>query len=92
VKQIRRLAASANLQNNSAGYITLTLKDFDGGPFDLQPFITEDAVILPDDTRPAYGIAITADSPDVLERFGKALLTVARHQKSQTEGDVPADE
>lgn len=84
-KPYRRLATSANLQNNSAGYITLTLQDFDGGEFGLVPHVTDDAIILPDATRPAYGIAITAADPEVLERFGKACLTVARRAKGDTE-------
>lgn len=81
MKPIKRLAASADLQNNSAGYLTLTVRDFDGGDFQLTPMITEDAVILPDAVRPAYSLAITSPDPDVLERLGKALLTVARNAR-----------
>lgn len=89
MKQIKRLGASADLQNNDAGYITLTLRDFDGGPFGLHPYITDDAVILPDARRPSYGVAITG-SPEVLDRFGKALLTVARNARNG--GDDTGDD
>lgn len=88
MKEIKRLAASAVLQNNPDGYLTLNVKDFDGGPFNLQPYIADDAVILPSGSRPAYEVLITGD-PDALNRLGKALQTVARNAAKD---DDSADE
>jgi hypothetical protein len=87
VKEIKRLAAGAVLSNDASGFINVNVVDFDGGEFGLHPRIDDTGVVLVDPNRPGgYGIRIAGD-PAVLDRLGKALLTVSRNAKGQSDED-----
>lgn len=92
MKDLKRLAASAELLNHPAGYLVLQLQDSDGGEFNLVPRISDDSVYLPSPDAPAYRLAVTGANPDVLERFGKAILTLARNQKKVAAGEEVTDD
>ncbi len=89
MKDLKRLAASAEMLNHPDQYLVLQLQDHDGGEFGLFPRIDDNAVYFPAPSAPGYRLAISGTNPDVLERTGKALLTLARNQRKLAAGEEP---
>lgn len=87
MKDIKRLAAAADIGNHPDGYLVLRVVEHDGGQFDLHAKQSPGALYLPSTEAPAYRLAITADNPETLERLGKALLAIARQDKKDA-GDL----
>lgn len=90
MKNLSRLGASAELLNHPDGYVVLRLQDHDGGVFGLQARADDNNVYLPSPGAPAYRLAVTGENPDVLRRFGTALINLARAQSK--DGDDSADD
>lgn len=89
MKDVRRLAAGAQLGNGADGTLHVTFVDFDGGVFDLAPKMTENSLIFVDPQRPAgYGFSINATDPAILKRVANALNSLARSM----EGDDSSSE
>lgn len=84
IKDYKRLAAAAHLHNdNQNGFVVLEFVDHDGGYFELLPKITDNAIILADVNRAAYGVQLQGD-PAVLKRVANALNTLARSMEGDS--------
>lgn len=92
MKDLKRLNASADFKNHPHGYLVLDVRDGSGGDFDLHPKIDDTMIYLPSTEAPGYRVAIAGENPEVLERLGRAILTLARNQKDGAGSDTPADE
>ena len=82
MKEVKRAAVAAELLNHPAGYLVLKVLDWGGGEFELHPRVDDNALYLPSPEAPGYRLAITGASPEALERFGKALVSLARKQRN----------
>jgi hypothetical protein len=78
MKKVSRLKATAALANHPHGYVVLTVTDYEGGAFELEPRMDNKALYLPDPNSPSYRLAVTGESPEALERFAKAVQALAR--------------
>ena len=87
MKNFKRLAAAADFQNHPAGYLVMNVTNFDGGEFELLPKSDGRALYLPSAEAPGYRVAVTGE-PEVLKRFGNAILALARAQSGEDDSDT----
>lgn len=79
MKKLDGAQLAADLSNHPGGYVVLTVRDWDGGPFDLHASIDDDGnLYLPSTEAPAIRLAVRGGSPEALERFANTLLDIAR--------------
>ena len=89
MQDLKRLRVGAAISNSPAGFPSVELVEYDGGPFNLAPKKMDDGLILVDPNRPAaYGLQIVSRDPAVLKQFANALLAVARKQESGEDTDA----
>lgn len=87
IKDYKRLATAAFLHNdNQHQYVVLEFVDHDGGYFELHPKITDNAIILADVNRAAYGLQIQGN-PAALKRVANALNTLARNMEGDSDSE-----
>jgi hypothetical protein len=82
MKDLSRLAATADFRNHPQNYLVLEVRDASSpDAFGLVPKADNTAIYLPSSDGPSYRVAIAGENPDVLDRLGKALSALARRQR-----------